>query len=351
MKYKIFGRRTGLRVAELALGAGNFGTGWGYGAAPEEARGIFERYAEAGGNFIDTADSYQFGQSEELVGQFIAAERDRFVLASKYTLDSTAQSGISRLGNSRKNMVRSVEDSLKRLKTDRIDLYWAHFSDEATPVEEIARGFDDLVRAGKIVYAGLSNFPAWRIARAATLAELRGWAPIAGIQIEYSLADRTADRELLPMADALGLGATLWSPLGGGFLTGKYRAGTDGRLTGLKRLVHTESDAHKTAILDAVLAIAKEVGATSAQVAVAWLRKRAQSSTTAVVPIIGPRTREQLDDYLGALAVTLTAEQEARLTSVSAVRLGTPHEQIAATASRIAGGDQSRLDRGILPAA
>ena len=165
MRYKIFGRRTGLRVSELALGAGNFGTRWGHGAEAREAKKVFDRYVEAGGNFIDTADSYQFGESEELVGDFIAADRDYFVLATKYTLGTTPTDGISRTGNSRKNMVRSVEGSLKRLKTDRIDLYWAHFADGVTPMEEILRAFDDLVRAGKIHYAGLSNFPAWRISR------------------------------------------------------------------------------------------------------------------------------------------------------------------------------------------
>lgn len=230
MRYKTFGRRTGLRVSELALGTGNFGTGWGYGAEREEAQAVFEAYVAAGGNFIDTAHSYQLGQSEKLVGQFIAADRDHFVVATKYTLGSGGADGLSRTGNSRKNLVRSVEESLKRLNTDRIDLYWAHMADGMTPMEEILRGFDDLVRAGKILYAGLSNFPAWRVARADLLADLRGWAPVAGIQIEYSLAERTADRELLPMAEALGLGVALWSPLGGGVLTGTntVRATKDG---------------------------------------------------------------------------------------------------------------------------
>jgi aryl-alcohol dehydrogenase-like predicted oxidoreductase len=206
VQYKTFGRRTGLRVSELALGTGNFGTGWGHGAERDEAKRVFDGYVEAGGNFIDTADSYQVGQSETLVGEFIAADRDHFVLATKYTLGAVPNGGISRTGNSRKNMVRSVEESLKRLKTDRIDLYWAHFADGVTPIEEILRAFDDLARAGKILYAGLSNFPAWRIARGDLLAELRGSVPIAGIQIEYSLAERTADRELLPMAEAFGAG-------------------------------------------------------------------------------------------------------------------------------------------------
>jgi len=343
MRYTIFGRRTGLRVSEFALGTGNFGTGWGHGAEPEDARKIFDRFAQAGGTFIDTADAYQFGQSERLVGDFIASDRDTFVLATKYTLGASANGGASRLGNSRRNMVRSVEDSLGRLNTDRIDLYWAHFPDEVTPVEEILRAFDDLVRAGKILYAGLSNFPAWRVSRAVTLADLHGWAPIVGVQIEHSLAERTAEREVLPMAEGLGLGVALWSPLGGGFLTGKYRAGDDGRLTGLRRLVHTESSDQKTALLDEVLAIAKEIGATPSQVSVAWLRHRGAVSTTALVPIIGPRTVAQLDDYLGALEVLLADEQAARLTAVSAVPLGVPHEAIAGVRDRLAGGARGRL--------
>jgi aryl-alcohol dehydrogenase-like predicted oxidoreductase len=352
MRYKIFGRRTGLRVSELALGAGNFGTRWGHGAKREEAKKVFDAYVEAGGNFIDTADTYQFGESEELVGEFIAADRDNFVLATKYTLGTTDKDGISRTGNSRKNMVRSVEDSLKRLKTDRIDLYWAHFADGVTPMEEIVRAFDDLVCAGKILYAGLSNFPAWRISRADLLAELRGWAPIAGIQIEYSLAQRTADRELLPMAEALGLGAALWSPLGGGFLTGKYRSSDEGRLNSrLGVLVHTEKTTRETAILDTVLAVAREAGASPTEVAIAWLLHKARRSTTTLIPILGSRTREQLDATLGAVDVTLSEEQIARLDAASAVPLGTPHEQIKGSAAAIAGGKPELLDLPSIPVA
>lgn len=174
MRYKLFGKHTGLRVSELVLGAGNFGTRWGHGAEPDEARRIFDAYADAGGNFIDTANGYQFGQSEEILGELLAGRRDEFVLATKFTMRTDMNSGLLVTGNSRKAMVASVEASLKRLKTDRIDLYWAHTSDGLTPVEEIVRGFDDLVRAGKILYGGLSDFPAWRVARAATIAELRG---------------------------------------------------------------------------------------------------------------------------------------------------------------------------------
>lgn len=345
MQYTTFGRRTGLRVSELALGTGNFGTGWGYGSERDEAKAVFDGYVAAGGNFIDTADNYQVGQSEQMLGDFIAADRDHFVLATKYTMGVAPNAGPSRTGNSRKNMIQSVEASLKRLKTDRIDLFWTHFTDEVTPLEEIMRGFDDLVRQGKILYAGLSNFPAWRVARADLMAELRGWAPIAGIQIEYSLAERGADRELLPMAETLGLGAALWSPLGGGLLTGKYRDGSkDGRLTGFGgALVHTEKSERETTILDTVQAISTELGATPTQVAIAWLLHTARRSPTALVPILGSRTRAQLDATLGALTLQLSNEQAARLDAASAIKLGSPYDTIAEQKIAIAGGPQVRL--------
>jgi aryl-alcohol dehydrogenase-like predicted oxidoreductase len=352
MRYEIFGRRTGLRVSELALGAANFGTRWGYGAERQDAKRVFDAYVEAGGNFIDTADSYQFGESEELVGEFIAADRDYFVVATKYTLGTTATDGVSRTGNSRKNMIRSLEASLERLKTDRIDLYWAHFADGMTPMEEIIRAFDDLTRAGKIHYAGLSNFPAWRISRADLLAEMRGWGPIAGIQVEYSLAQRTAERELLPMAEALGLGAALWSPLGGGLLTGKYRIGDEGRVNSfLGRLVHKENTARETATLNIIIAIAKEVDRSPTEVAIAWMLHKARLSTTALIPILGPRTYEQLAGSLGALEVNLSQEQIGRLDETSQIASGTPHEQTHGSAAAIAGGKPELLQTRIIPVA
>jgi aryl-alcohol dehydrogenase-like predicted oxidoreductase len=353
MRYRIFGRHTGLRVSELALGAGNFGTGWGHGAEPGEARRMFDRYAEAGGNFVDTSDSYQFGQSETLLGDLLAADREHFVLATKYTFGASREGGIARVGNTRKMMVRSVEASLRRLKTDRIDLYWVHMPDGVTPVEEIMRGFDELVRAGKILYAGLSDFPAWRVARAATLAELRGWAPLAGIQFEYSLAERTPDRELLPMAEALGLGTTLWSPLGGGFLTGKYRRAEEGRLTKLGILIHSEKTPRETAILDTLEEVATEAAAMPAAVAIAWLRGKAAASATTLIPVLGPRTLAQLDDTLAALRLTLSDDQLRRLDKASAVPLGFPHDFLAneRNRNRIAGGDPERLDVGRVPVA
>lgn len=275
-----------------------------------------------------------------MVGKFIAADRDRFVVATKYTLSALPNPGISRTGNSRKNMISSVENSLKRLRTDRIDVLWAHFDDQLTPIEEIVRAYDDLIRAGKIQYAWLSNFPAWRIARADTLAELRGWSRIAGVQVEYSLVQRTAKRELLPMAEALGLAVTPWSPLGGGLLTGKYRQSAEGRLKGFGgRLIHVEQD---TALLDTVFAIAQELNAIPVQVAIAWLRYKAARTRTSLIPILGSRTLSQLNDTLLALDITPSDEQAAQLDEVSAIALGTPHEQIAGTQPRAQG------DEGVL---
>jgi aryl-alcohol dehydrogenase-like predicted oxidoreductase len=347
MRYEIFGRGTGLRVSELVLGCGNFGTRWGYGAEPAQAREIFDGYVAAGGNFLDTADSYQVGQSEELVGDFISGQRDAFVLATKYTLGGRPNLGLLGVGNSRKTMVSSLEASLKRLKTDRIDLYWVHMADGVTASDEIVRGLDDLVRAGKVLYVGLSDFPAWRVTRAATIAELRGWAPVIALQMEYSLVERTPDRELIPMGQALGLGMLGWSPLGGGLLTGKYRRGEEGRATNFGRLIHTEDGPRKTATVDAVIAVAAELGVTAGQVALAWM------ATRGVLPILGPRTRAQLDDNLGSVNVNLRAEHVSRLSEASAVSLGFPHEMLAADAQRkrLSGGLSESVAAPTIPVA
>ncbi|MFF3754932.1 aldo/keto reductase [Streptomyces sp. NPDC002018] len=351
MQYTTFGRTTGLRVSEVALGTGTFGTRAAAGTEPAEARRILDRFEDAGGTFIDTAESYQAGQSEEILGELLTGRRSRFTLATKFAYGAGREAGVMATGNSRKNMVRGVEDSLRRLRTDYIDLLWVHFPDTVTPVEEIVRGLDDLTRQGKIHYAGLSNFPAWRTARAVTLAELRGAAPLIGVQFEYSLVERTADREILPMAEALGLGGALWSPLGGGLLTGKYRTSSEGRLTDWKRIVHTEDSRQKTAVVDAVLAVAEETGARPAQVAVAWARERAARSVTPLVPVIGPRTLPQLEDYLGALEVRLDAGQYRRLDEVSRVPLGQPHDVIASERSGLLGGDAARFRAPVVPVA
>jgi aryl-alcohol dehydrogenase-like predicted oxidoreductase len=340
MRYKLFGKHTGLRVSELVLGAGSFGTGWGHGAEPDEARRIFDAYADAGGNFIDTANGYQAGQSEQILGNLLAGRRDDFVLATKFTLGVDAKANILVTGNSRRAMVSSIEASLKRLKTDRIDLYWVHMSDGVTPSEEIVRGFDYLVRAGKILYAGLSDFPAWRVARAATLAELRGAAPIAGIQVEHSLVERTTEQELLPVGHALGLGIVAWSPLGGGMLTGKYRQGEKGRREGLGRVFQDEDTPQRTAILDTLIAVAKEADVTPGEIAIAWVAAKGS------LPIIGPRTLAQLQGNLGATKVVLSAAHLARLDEVSAIAPVFPYTVLndPGTRQRFTGGKLEQFD-------
>jgi aryl-alcohol dehydrogenase-like predicted oxidoreductase len=341
MRYKLFGKHTGLRVSELVLGAGNFGTRWGHGAEPDEARRIFDAYADAGGNFIDTANGYQFGQSEEILGDLLAGRRDDFVLATKFTNRTDPSSGILVTGNSRKSMIASVEASLTRLKTDRIDIYWAHMSDGVTPVEEIVRGFDDLVRAGKILYGGLSDFPAWRVARAVTIAELRGAAPIAGLQVEHSLVERTTEHELLSAGHALGLGVVAWSPLGGGVLTGKYRRGEKGRAEGFGgRVFQAENSPQRTAILDALIAVAEAAGITPSEIAIAWVAAKGS------LPIIGPRTLAQLENNLAAAKVTLSPEQIARLDEVSTVASPFPYTVLCDPWSRelFTGGKLEQFD-------
>ncbi|HXR09254.1 MAG TPA: aldo/keto reductase, partial [Candidatus Acidoferrales bacterium] len=219
MNYKLLGK-SGLRVSELCLGTMTFGEDWGWGANQDESKAIFDAFAAAGGNFIDTADGYTNGTSEKFVGEFVGSERERFVIATKFSFNSHPGDPNAG-GNHRKHMVEALHGSLQRLGTDYVDLYWMHAWDELTPVEEVMRALDDLVRAGKVLYVGISDAPAWWIARANTLAEWRGWTPFIGLQIEYNLIARTPERELLPMAAALGLGVTAWSPLASGWLTGK----------------------------------------------------------------------------------------------------------------------------------
>ena len=344
MQYKIFGSKTGLRVSEFALGTGNFGTRWGHGSDPTEASEIFNRYVESGGNFIDTADGYQNGESEELLGNLINGKRDELVLASKYTMGGKT---ILTSGNSRKNMLRSVEASLTRLKTDYIDLYWVHLSDGQTPIEEIVYGLNELVTQGKILYAGFSNFPAWRIANASLLADMRGWSPIAGIQVEYNLIERTADRELLPMAEALGLGVAFWSPLAGGTLTGKYRSIAKDSVSRQKAwsgvLLKSENSTRETAIIDQLEAMARVHETTLLDIALAWLRQKHSSTSLSTITILGPRTLKQLDDNLHSLEITLSDEEIQILDTVSAVSMGSPHEIISSSQSAIYGAGSNQI--------
>ncbi len=325
MRYKVFGERTGLKVSEFALGTGLLGNAHGYGTEPDEVQKILEGYAEAGGNLFDLSDAYQRGDSERLIGKFVGDHRNDFVLVSKYSRSAQTNPSLGVLGNSRKVMVQAVEESLRRLKTDHIDIYMAHLDDGVTPMEEIVRGFDDLARAGKIVYGGLSNFPAWRVATAATLADLRGWLPMAAIEVDYSLLQRTTERELLPMAEAMGLGVLGYSPLAGGLLTAKYRKGEKGRMT---EKAGAEATARQETLLDVVIAVAAEVQSDPAKVSLAWV------SAKGVIPILGVNTRLQLDANLGASPVRLDAEQIARLDAASAVPAGYPHELLGSQAVR-----------------
>jgi aryl-alcohol dehydrogenase-like predicted oxidoreductase len=323
MRYKLLGH-SGLRVSELCLGTMTFGEDWGWGGSFEESRKMFDTFAEAGGNFLDTANLYTNGTSEKYVGEFVAGDRDRWVVATKYSLN-TKQGEINAGGNHRKNMVQATEASLKRMQLEYIDLLWLHAWDSTTPVEEVMRAFDDLVRMGKVLYIGISDTPAWIISQANTIALLRGWTPFVGLQIEYSLKERTPERDLLPMAKALDIGVTAWSPLAGGILTGKYNlppeSGESGRYNnpGMEGSIK-EKDLK---IAEEVVKIAQQIGKSPAQVALNWLR---QQQGIDIIPIIGSRKIQQLQDNIACLDFELTSEQMQQLDAVSAIELGFPHD-------------------------
>lgn len=318
MKYKLLGK-SGLRVSELCLGTMTFGEEWGQGANKEESKKIFDVYANQGGNFFDTANRYTEGTSEEWLGEFIQHDRDRFVIATKYSLFDR-QDDVNASGNHRKNMMCSVEKSLQRLQTDYIDLLWLHIWDFTTPIEEVMRAMDDLIRQGKVNYIGISDTPAWIVAKGNTLAELRGWSQFIGLQIEYSLIERTPERELLPMAKHFGMAVTPWSPLGAGLLTGKYNKGMieEGRLSEQSQKYNPQN----IAIAEKVVEIAEKVGATPAQVALKWIIEQDKN----MIPIIGSRKASQIEDSLKCLEVQLTPEHLTELDEVSKIDLGFPHE-------------------------
>jgi aryl-alcohol dehydrogenase-like predicted oxidoreductase len=301
-----------------------FGEDWGWGSAKDEAQKIYASYREAGGNFIDSANVYTNGTSERFVGEFMKGHRESVVLATKYS-NASPGTDPNAAGNHRKSMTQAVEASLKRLQTDYIDLYWVHIWDEVTPVEEVMRGLDDLVRAGKVLYLGISDAPAWWISGANTLAQLRGWTGFVGLQIEYSLIERTVERELIPMARAFDVGVVAWSPLASGLLSGKYHGGAgkaEGRLSseGMAQFLTEKQRADR--IIAAVKSVAAEVGRSMAQVALAWLRYQA----VPVIPIIGARKLAQLEDNLASLDLELSAAQLKSLDAASRVDLGFPHE-------------------------
>nr|WP_221379014.1 aldo/keto reductase [Actinoplanes polyasparticus] len=330
--------RSGLRVSPLALGAATFGNEWGWGAEQDEARKLFNLYVERGGNFIDTAVTYTNGTSERMLGEFARDRRDSLVLATKYTTlrrPDDPNSG----GASRKSLFGAVETSLRRLNTDYIDLLYLHVWDPTTGVEEILRGLDDLVRQGKVLYVAISNTPAWQISRMQAIADLRGWSPLVALQLEYNLVERTGERDLIPMAQELGLGTVLWSPLAGGVLTGKYsredvttpQSDGSGSVRKSFNVALGGVTERNLAIVAVVKEIADELGRTPAQVGLAWTLR----NPAVTAPIIGARTTGQLQENLGALEVDLSPSHLARLDEISAIDLGFPHAMLASDHIRV----------------
>lgn len=326
LRYRLLGP-SGLRVSEICLGTMSFGEEWGFGADPATSHAVMDAYAEAGGNFLDTANKYHGGQTEEICGQWLQGKRDHFVVATKYTL-AMDHSDPNMAGNHRKNMARAVEQSLKRLGTDYIDLLWVHAWDEWTPWQETMRGLDDLVRAGKVLYVGVSDTPAWVVSAAQVAAELRDWSPFVGLQIEYSLLQRTPERELLPMAEHFGLSVVGWAPLAAGVLTGKYtRKGIDNdSLRASANDSRGRTSEQSLTIARAVDEVADELGATSAQVALAWVRAQGYR----FLPIVGARKVSQIEDSMKAVNLELTDAQLSRLDEISRVELGFPGDFLRA---------------------
>ena len=383
MKYYLLGK-SGLRVSEICLGTMTFGKEWGWGASKEESRKIFDAYVDAGGNFIDTANIYTNGTSEKYVGDFASYDRERFVIATKYT-SNTRAGDPNAGGNHRKNMVQSLEASLRRLNTDYIDLYWVHAWDQTTPIEEMMRTLDDMIKSGKILYIGISDAPAWIVSQANTLANLKGWTEFASIQIEYSLIERTSERELLPMANALDIGITAWSPLGSGVLTGKYNKSSnkallnntvnkdynqkesttndsktrtsssssisdeqnDNRLNvaSFSEISNTLLKARNLRIAEEVVKIAQEIKRTPSQVALNWIRQSKKIFRNKIIPIIGAKNLVQINDNLACMEFVLSDDRIQRLNEVSKIELGFPHDFLSTDAIRniIYGGTYSSI--------
>ncbi|MCB9233093.1 MAG: aldo/keto reductase [Bacteroidia bacterium] len=317
MKYKLLGK-SGLRVSEICLGTMTFGTAWGWGADRMTSHSIYSAFLDAGGNFIDTANRYTEGESESFLGEFMQEHRNKIVMATKYSLHS-AEKHLNDGGNHRKNLVQSLEKSLARLRTDYVDVLYLHAWDFMTPEEEVMRALDDLVRAGKVLYIAISDTPAWMVSRSNTLAELRGWTQFIGLQIEYSLLQRTPERDLIPMAAHMDIGVTAWAPLAGGALSGKYlNEEKAGRLSAESKRLNENSQR----ITREVVAVAEEIGCTAAQVAMNWVRQKGK----VIIPIVGARKVEQIQDSLGCLNYPLSEAQMKRLDEASAIEVGFPHD-------------------------
>ena len=322
MQYSILGR-SGLRVSRLCLGTMTFGPGADWSRSEEESRTVFDAYTEAGGNFIDTANMYTGGESERIVGRLVAADRERFVISTKYTNALPGRADPNAAGMHRKSLTQSLDASLKRLGVDYIDLYMVHWWDFTTPVEEVHRALDDAISAGKILHVGLSDVPAWVVSRAQAFHELRGLCPISCMQLEYSLVQRSIEREHLPLAQAYDIGVTAWSPLAGGILSGKYTraAPSDGpkRVDSMQLQALDERNRGIAAALDQV---ADRLGVTSSQAALAWVMSRG------VIPIVGATRPEQMRENLAACSVQLDAQTLAELDEISAFDKGHPYNML-----------------------
>jgi aryl-alcohol dehydrogenase-like predicted oxidoreductase len=315
MKYRLLGR-SGLKVSELCLGTMGFGTEAGWGADKATSFAIMEAFANAGGNFLDTANIYKLGTSEKIIGEFLnQRDRDYFVIATKYSLkDNTTNPNAS--GNNRKNMMRSVEQSLKRLQTDFIDVLYLHIWDDLTPIDEVLRGIDDLIRQGKVNYAAISDTPAWIVSKGNTLAELLGWSQFIALQVEYSLLQRTPERDLIPMARHFGMTVTPWAPLAGGVLTGKYLRGGQGRV----KEGSNRRDENSMRITREVMAVAEKLGVDASHVALQWTRQQGFEC----IPIVGATTLDQLAENLKMIDLLLPQDELAKLNEASAIDLGFP---------------------------
>jgi len=329
--YRTLGR-SGLRVSPFCLGAMTFGQDWGWGATPEESKRIIDRYTELGGNFIDTANVYTKGHSELIIGEHLhdtPSRRERLVIATKFfgsMLTGDPNSG----GAGRKALIAACEQSLRRLRTDYIDLYWMHCWDPHTPIEETVRALDDLVAAGKVRYLGFSDTPAWKVMEAQMLARLHGWSPLIALQLEYSLLERTIEGELIPLALEHGLGVTPWSPLKSGALSGKYTRANAGKVdAGRGAWVTSALNERTYAVVEQLERIARELHSSPARVALAWVQQRPGVTAT----IIGARTLQQLEDNLAALDLQLRPEQLAKLDELTTPQLNFPFNFVRTAAA------------------
>ncbi len=337
--------KSGLRVSPFCLGAMTFGEDFGWGSSVAESEKILDRFHELGGNFVDTANLYTKGHSEKIIGDHLGhkKDRDRWVIATKFSANhfpGDPNGG----GSSRKAIIAACESSLRRLRTDYIDLYWLHNWDKWTPIEETMAALHDLVQSGKVRYLGISDTPAWKTTQGQLIAQFKNWTPFVGPQIEYSLLQRTVEGELVPMAQELGMGITPWSPLKGGVLSGKYTRANAGQVKGDRAWTSLSLTETAYQVVDELAGIAKEVGSTVARVALAWVQHRPGVTST----ILGARTVAQLEDNLAALDVTISPEHLAKLEALTTPVLNFPAEFLGASGAIQAGGTTINGESSVL---